>query len=387
MRALPLLTILLMALLALPTSAARFVIVGVAGIDDRATRLQAIDLDSRAADGSAVAFDVGVLHHGVGDTPTGVLVDDRRLAVVSPRDGELRLFDLHSHDERSLAVGLMRNQRPLVTTTKTATGTPRTKLIAVRPAANGTFEIVAVGVDLEVDGGKNDSGKNSSGNNNSIADDGEDAVAVLAHTAPSAWITPVPRAASASAVASAATLSFITIDNSSDARLVEVAGTRLKTRTLLGAGVFRGAVLRADDRLLVERERHDDGGKATVLQLTVASSSKVREQQIVTGLPGLSPAVAAARAAASTGNKDGSIVVDDGLAASGGFVRWPGARVGVARPQAVTADGDIVVVTAIFRGQSLPQELWALTPKGGHALLTPKAGTVVTVYGISGGFR
>ena len=58
MRALPLLTILLMALLALPTSAARFVIVGVAGIDDRATRLQAIDLDSRAADGSVVATDV-----------------------------------------------------------------------------------------------------------------------------------------------------------------------------------------------------------------------------------------------------------------------------------------------------------------------------------------
>jgi hypothetical protein len=89
--------------------------------------------------------------------------------------------------------------------------------------------------------------------------------------------------------------------------------------------------------------------------------------------------VSGARAAAASGRKDGSIVVDDGT----GFVRWPGARVGIARPQTMTADGAVLVVALVDRGAALPAELWALHTGGGALLLAPPVGDVVTVYGIN----
>lgn len=328
-----------LALLSSAANAARLAVVGVADVDGDTTRIVAIDLD----DAAQPLHDVGVLTHAAGDTPTGVLVDDRRLAYVLPDDGTLILRDLRDGSDRALFSGAQKNQRPLVV---------GGHVYAVRADGAEHFAVVRAALETPSTAPFDVVGRLRAG-----------------------WLAPV-----AGSDGVVRLLAFDEGGKHDGFRLLLLDGDRLRSDHWLGVGTFRRAVARADHTILIERENVVDGrARSTLLALTHAG-----EKAITTGLPGLSPVVVDKVAAAASGDKDGSIVVDVGDGS--GFGRWPGARVGVARPQALTSDGAVVVVV-VDRGQALPAELWALTKQGGRALLPAKPRQVVTVYGISGGWR
>lgn len=354
MRAAWLVTLLLASSTAL---ASAHVIVGVAEVDGDTTTLLSIPLSATLLSKGGDAQQVGTLLHPRGDSPIGVLVDDDRLAVVLPAHGDLVLKHLKTGEEHTLATGLMRNQRPtLLTTTRGPT------LVAVR-AAGPAFDVVGIAP-------INDSA-------------GVDVLVSIT----SGWLSIVPVAAPTTALStSTALLSFDAPTARGGAQLKHLGSDgRLVDGVELGTGIFRNGVMRTNGTLLIERESDDGIGQRRSSVLAVTDTLK-RAKTLTTGLAGLSPVVAGARAAMSTGSKDGSILVDGGDGR--GFVRWPGARVGQARPQTISDVGDVVVVVVLVaRGQQLPSELWALTKQGGRLLLAPTAGRVLTVYGVSGAAR
>ena len=333
------------------------VVIGVADVDGDATALLAVPL------GKGEARPVGSLRHPRGDTPIGVLVDDDRLAVVMPAHGDLVLKHLVTGEEHTLATGLMRNQRPQLLLTPRGPG-----LVAVR-AGDGDDAFDVVGI--------------------APIDDRAGVDVLTSVTA--GWLSLVPVAVPSSTVtASTALLSFDTPKARGIAQLQRLSGDgHVVDGVPLGTGSFRNGVARLDGSLLIEREG-DDGHVGPRRSSVVAVPADARDlkgaQTVTTGLAGLSPIVSGARAAMATGSKDGSILVDVGDGR--GFSRWPGARVGQARPQFISeVGGEIVVVVLVARGQQLPSELWALTKKGGRLLLAPPSGRVITVYGVSGAAR
>lgn len=307
-------------LLLSPVSArAAQVVVGVAGVDAATTRLLAVDLETSQQQV------LGQVTHVAGATPNGSLLSDGRLALVMPDDGRIIFVDTATGqliDTRAL--DLARNQRPQQV---------GAELVAVRQRS-GRAEVIAL----------------------------DRAHRVFDVDTP--WLSTV----------AGSTTVFLGSGNGVGERIEWRAG-RVERR-VLGAGAFRQPTLRADGRLLVEHQA-PTATRAQLLQLSPTGGvddAKV----VVEGLAGLSPIANGTRAAAASGRKDGSIVVDSG----NGFSHWPGARAGIARPQALTAAGVVVVVALVDRGASLPAELWALTSTGGVLLLAPAAGDVVTVYGI-----
>ncbi len=333
-------------------AAPRAVIVGVAAVDGDVTHLLAIDLDVAAPPRA-----LSSLQHPAGDTPTGIVVDDLHLAAVLPAHGDLVLHHLKSGEAQILATGLMKNQRPQRVMTPGGVG-----LVAVRAAGEGAFDVVNIAP-------LNDSA-------------GVEVIASLAAD----WLTPVPNSTTTTATTTTTTATFLAFKDGVS-RVVALdlpAAVGLRDVVIVGTGGFRTGAQRADGSVVIEQQLDGaDALRGTLL--AVPAKSVGSASVVVTGLAGLSPVVAGTRAAASTGNKDGSIVVDSGDGR--GFVRVAGGRVGIARPQAITSSGDVVVVVSVARGQQLPAELWLVTNKGARLLLAAAVGSVVTVYGITGAPR
>lgn len=300
------------------TARASDVVVGVASVEGRSTRLLAIDLHTAKHDV------LGELQHVAGATPTGTLLRNGQLAVVMPDDGRLLLVDTATaRVVETRALDLARNQRPQHDSKH---------IVAVRQQA-GHPVVVDVTTGAQV------------------------------FSVDVPWLS----------VVAGSTSVFLTSGTGTSERLDWRAGTI--TRRVLGAGAFRNAAVRSDGSLLVDVQQ-PNSPRAQLVQIP-ADGSIDTAKVIAEGLPGFSPVVLGVRAAAASGRKDGSIVVDDGT----GFVRWPGARAGIARPQAIADDG--AVVALVDRGAALPAELWLLTKNNGTLLLAPAAGDVVTVYGIA----
>jgi hypothetical protein len=137
-------------------------------------------------------------------------------------------------------------------------------------------------------------------------------------------------------------------------------------------------------------------GRAS-LQLFEPGDKRASSTPLVVGRSGLSPVVAGTVLAVGTGRKDGSLLVGRlpaaetapagtavaGTAAPLQFVPRSVGRAGVARPQAVTAAGDVVVW--LDRGAAWPGELWWLpaAPSSKAVPLWPAvARTAIAVYGV-----
>lgn len=339
-----------------PALVAFSVVVGTADVDGTATALLSVSLapvaGARPASAAPAAPAVALctIEHRRGFVPLGTMIDEQHLALTlaraSERDASLVVVDLKSCAVRELLDEVVPTQAPLLI---------GTRLIAVRQidvtAAGALFDVVAVDV--------------APGSRSA-------AVEVLA-SRQALWVSPARGARTLAA------LRFLIADGAEsddgNFHVDRIDDGGFVADVALGHGVFRAPVV-VQGKLLVEVDDVDPKkGARGVL--------RDREGRVqVSGLAGLSPVVDGASWAASSGKKDGSVVVD-------GVQRLSG-RAGVARPQLLHDD---VVVAWFDRGASLPGELWAV-PRAVKAssgtkasltptrLLPPKAKTAVVVYGV-----
>jgi hypothetical protein len=315
---------------------ANTVVVGVGDVDGSSTTISTLTLGAGAKEARATAR--CTLPHQRGMVPPGTLVDDQHvaltLAVGSTRAGAVVVVDLRDCTQRELVDEVIPQQAPLVVDGH---------VIAVRQLdpdrAGATFDVVSV----PLSGGPTE---------------------VLA-SRQALWVTPARGASSTSE------LRFLIGEGAGDSNgdtpspddgrfhLDHLEHGDFQQDIDLGRGVFRSP--------LATGELEVEDGKHAVLR-------DARGKVLVRGLPGLSPIRAGQTLATSTGKKDGTILLN-------GLERKSG-RAGIARPQAIsTAGGVVVVVVWIDRGASLPGELWSIGAKTSTRLLPPKERTAVMVYG------
>jgi hypothetical protein len=358
------------------------VVVGTAGLDDDATAIGALVVDG---DGARL-LPVATLAHRAGFVPAGAVVDDRRL-VFAVRDGAARdarvvVLDVDTGATRTLVDEVVPEQAPVVV--QDAAGPA---VVVVRPwdvdVAGATFDVLRV----DVAGG---------------------AAEVLASRR-ALWVTPVRGALAR------ADLRFLVKDGGEAGEtgdgglhidaVVEgafVPGPRLpwrsaRTPVLAGPAGSAGAVLleaavpaassssapttTGRRAALVDDAGAEHGRGLAGMDLVVTATVEDGVDDGVAG--GGAGDVVVRTVAVGTGRKDGSLRVlrrvgDDDAG------RWQERRagaVGVARPRAVTAGGDVVVW--LDRGASQPGALWLVRADGTSLrLLPPRPRFVVQVYGV-----
>jgi len=343
---------------AAPPWPAHAVLVGTASIDDTTTTLQVLTVQ----DGVARRAEAGVVAHQRGVVPVGAVVDDHRV-VLSVQDGSARDARVVVHDaggaQRTLLHEAAPGQAPLV-----AVVDGRAVAFVVRELdptpAGSTFDVVRVELD----------------------DPAAEREVVASRRA--LWVTPVRGAVeplrllvnpdAGSGVDGAAHIDVVDAGGLQPS----LALPRVPVRSPVAVG---GRLwLEVDDALAAR-------GRAA---LRVFAPTQPHEQGavVVRGLAGLSPVARGDTLAVGTGRKDGTVLVgrvedvDERRRPARGLLERRTGRAGVARPQGVTAAGDVVVW--LDRGVALPGELWWVPapPSPPTLLVAPPPRTAVVVYGV-----
>jgi hypothetical protein len=359
-----------------PPWPASAVIVGVAGVNDRATNLYVLTVRNR----ETRREDAGVVAHQPGMVPAGVVVDDHRL-LLSVQDGSTRDARIVVHDaggtQRSVLDEAIPGQAPLVAMRDGHTFAWVVRELDPTPAGS-TFDIVRIDFD----------------------DPAAHREVVASRRA--LWVTPVrgsllpPCGPLGALHEECAPLRMLVKDDAGSgvdgAAHIDVIDAGAFQPSLALPRVPARSPVAAGGRVWLEVNDVLAGRGRAALRVFAPTKPQDPGVVVVRGLAGLSPVARGNTLAVGTGRKDGtvkvgSVGVDDEVVVDGGglaaaLLERPIGRAGVARPQAVTSAGDVVVW--LDRGAALPGELWWVPapPTAPTLLLAPPPRTALVVYGV-----
>jgi hypothetical protein len=337
------------------------VVVGTTGLEDAHTSVATIVV----VDGRARRAEIGSVSHRAGYAPVGAIADRRQLVLSvqegSPNDARVVVLDAAGRS-RTLVDHAVPGQTPL---TGLLAGRPVAVVVRELDAtpAGATFDVVRFVLRHDDD---------------PAATDDEREILASRHAL---WVTPVR--------GSLTPLRMLVKDGVKDgakdgAAHIDVVGDGgWHTLLALPPVPSRRPVVVGDELWIEQDESPERRGRATV-RAFVFGDAHARDDVLVRGLAGLSPVVHGGVVATGTGRKDGTLLVGTGAERKRPIlVERRIGRAGVARPQAVSASGEVVVW--LDRGAAHPGELWwvpASTSAAPVLLLAPAPRTAVSVYGV-----